>query len=335
MCEITQQENCFLNAMVNGICTHYDEWLHRTYMWPMDEGRLKEEHGQIITNYENTTVEIFAQFRQDPVPVAAIMEWGGINRNTHDEINDYIYNLNPDNFPIDAEHRGISPYSYHMFLWNLSLGQRYNPQNPNYARGSASNWRIASWTKILAAYDPQHYFIYDSRVAIALSYIALHLSQPVIWIIPGFSVAMRDRQAYNNFRIAIGRGRRPTLGRIPQGWTQRARIYYLYLELLKRLAQNHFIRDQYDIYDTDRTDNFMRQITPGGRNSNDMLLPPTGDEIRAAYEMVAKQFIGEEDKFQNARKTFAIMAHLEKMFFMMKEDVLKKQVVPGMQSHQA
>lgn len=313
MCEITKQEDDFLEEMVKGICTHYDEWLNRTYMWPMMNGRLKVEHGQIVSSYEDKTVGSFASFH-DPIqhvettePVKRILDWGGIDRNVDQEIADYAYYVN------------------HIAMVNglvevLSLAQKHRPEETRRAPGRITNWRISSWSKILAAYDPKRYFIYDSRVAIALSYISLQLGLDVIWSIPTFDLAARDRQAYQNFREDIRRATR-RLGPIHRPWTLHTRVYFLYLELLKRLAHNDFIRKAYNNYDTDRTDEFMQKITPRNRTAK---LPPTGDEIRDAYERTASQFIGFGKEFQEERTTQAIRAHLEKMLFMMKESILQK-----------
>ena len=40
--------------------------------------------------------------------------------------------------------------------------------------------KLSSWTKILAAYDPNRFWIYDTRVAIALCFL-----DPYEWFIPG------------------------------------------------------------------------------------------------------------------------------------------------------
>ena len=45
---------------------------------------------------------------------------------------------------------------------------------------SVKNTPLASWTKILAAYDPERYWIYDSRVAIALKTLVHEYD----WFIP-------------------------------------------------------------------------------------------------------------------------------------------------------
>ena len=161
--------------------------------------------------------------------------------------------------------------------------------------GATSYKRIASWTKILAAYKPGEYFIYDSRVAIALSYISRELSLPCFWRIPS------PREKTANIQNAAEREIRKKIAfeafEKSCTNTRKADIrvcYSLYLRLLKKLAVNNRIQDAYQRFNVRLTNNEHLD----------------GAVIRAAYTNCG--FNQEQ----------AIMAHLEKMLFMQKETII-------------
>ena len=147
MCEITPQESVLLDKMVNGICTHYDEWLNRIYMWPMKYG--KPINGKTKkTKYERETIDLFTEEKKGyhykittqkgnelKKTIDAILDWGGIGKRKK-AVEDFYENI--DRINTQQSLRDV-----------LRLGQNQED----------ADWRIASWSKILAAYDPAHFFI--------------------------------------------------------------------------------------------------------------------------------------------------------------------------------
>ena len=151
---------------------------------------------------------------------------------------------------------------------------------------NANGDRIASWSKILAAYRPGTLFIYDSRVAIALSQISLVLGTTCFWNLPSPSEetgqprtpdAQRKQEAFLQFQNRCRQ----------QGDEYNIKVCYkLYLSLLKGLAQRQNIKDIYR--------NYVAQYS----------------NIGAAYAAIG---LSEEQ---------AIMAHLEKILFMQKDNII-------------
>ena len=272
MCEITQQESDFLDAMVNGICNHYDEWLNKEYRWPQNRNAKDEQSTVLIFN------EHSKHLRRGYIEesIFNIFYWGGgdlaISRTAErTDFSNAIRNLNlPEN-----EHASLDTI--------LSMG--------NNRRLS----RIAFWSKVLAAYKPGEFFIYDSRVAIALSYIALKLDDtPCYWIVPmdpGTSIRNRSFIGFENRSIGDVIQANQNAHHIQVGNDPNS-CYHLYLELLKRLAEREEIQKRY------------KRLSP---------------KIKAAYK---KMFSFIKDK--NERNHKSIMAHLEKMLFMMKESILQE-----------
>lgn len=78
--------------------------------------------------------------------INAILRWGGINRLKKERLKHYICKIQ-----------------------KISEGDEIDSQT-----------LLSSWTKILAAYNPKKYFIYDSRVAIALKFLIREYD----WFIP-------------------------------------------------------------------------------------------------------------------------------------------------------
>ena len=146
---------------------------------------------------------------------------------------------------------------------------------------NGSDWRIASWSKILSAYKPGEYFIYDSRVAIALSYIWLKLKKECFWQIPPFFLPEEDKKVFKEIKKAISKSKKGKKAKKMDS------CYQEYIELLEKLAETKVFQESYNRLD---------------------------DGIRRAY---ADAFSGTDDE----KKKKAIMAHLEKMLFMMKEEI--------------
>lgn len=267
MCEITQQESDFLDAMVNGICNHYDEWLNKAYRWPQNRNAKDEQSTVLIFN------EHSKHLRRGYIEesIFNIFYWGGGDRAIaniaeRNEFSDAIKALNL----LQNEHPSLDTV--------LMMG--------NHPRHGYT--RISFWSKVLAAYKPGDFYIYDSRVALALVYISLTLRQPCLWSIPQDAGNMMD-QTFKGMNItvqnAVGRNLRNYHGEISVPIS-----YRLYLELLSRLANKKDILDRYNYLST---------------------------SIKSAYN---KMFAFIPDRKE--RKNKSIMAHLEKMLFMMKEDIL-------------
>ena len=163
---------------------------------------------------------------------------------------------------------------------------------------------IAFWSKVLAAYEPGVSFIYDSRVALALSYITLKCDdKPCFWCIPSDKgtppIPKRQFRDFNGTVEEVISKRRNNVEKqkVPT-------CYSLYLDLLKRLADKVYSKIQVGF------DPFATRPEP---NNNRI---PTSEAIKQNYLDV---FNGnDEEKMKNA-----IMAHLEKMLFMMKENILR------------
>lgn len=271
MYEITPQENAFLQTMVDGICERYDQWLENDYLWPRTYQRKDEK----------TTVLLFSEYSRHlrggyiEESIFNIFYWGGGDRAIshvaeRNEFSAAIRVLNT----LPHEHMDLGAI--------LRMGNQ--PTN-----GIS---RIAFWSKVLAAYQPGVFFIYDSRVAIALSFISLVLDSTCYWIIPNDPGATINNKSFIRFegmsiRNAIQanlNARQINIGADPNS------CYHLYLELLNRLAERREIIEKYN------------------RLSR---------EIRSAYR---RMFSFIEDPIEREKKS--IMAHLEKMFFMMKETIL-------------
>lgn len=105
--------------------------------------------------------------------IERILSWGGINKTKKSA------NMFENSFPI--------------FL--LELHRR----NGNLDRDLIDT-RLPSWTKVLAAYDPEQFCIYDSRVAIALRFLFRNDN----WFIPS-----PQRNDARHLANTIGRGSEP------------------------------------------------------------------------------------------------------------------------------
>ncbi len=249
---ISEMTDASLEKMVEGICDHYGEWLDNVYRWPNRPNSCKAKD-------EQKTVRLFDEYskllREGKIEdsIAGIFEWGGARKTKHvkQEQTDFanaIQKLNHEgNVDLDAILDTI-----------LDLGN--NPKT--------HSSRIAFWSKVLAAYKPGKYYIYDSRVAIALSYISRKLALPDVWRIPPNSKKCKGICHFSNHSNPC---------------------YRRYLELLRRLAKKEKIKGRYD------------GLSP---------------EIKDAYDKMFDMF-----QDQNERKQKSIMAHLEKMLFMMKDKI--------------
>lgn len=250
----------YLEMMVNGICAHYDEWLDNAYRW---DSKDEQETVQVFDDCSKRLRK--GEIRQ---AISDIFRWGG-GASFKDEQEDFssvIQKLNQ---------RKDEPCLEEI----LYLGNK------------DGRIRIAFWSKVLAAYRPGEYFIYDSRVALALSYISLRLKVPCIWDVPKPRRTKKEKRFKEFSDKSIADAIRDSLpGKMREIRTDSNICYPLYLELLESLAAKKEIKRRYNG------------------------LPR---EIQVAYE---KMFGRIKDK--DKRKQKSIMAHLEKMLFMMKESIL-------------
>lgn len=98
--------------------------------------------------------------------INAILDWGGITLgdNGINQFIDEIQNVNRNYANIQPEDNNFDQEVSEI----LNRGRNNN------------DWRISSWSKVLAAWKPGTFFIYDSRVAIGLSIV----KPDVTWAIP-------------------------------------------------------------------------------------------------------------------------------------------------------
>lgn len=271
------------------------EWMSKPYDW---KGKNEIDTVREFCDYSKNLADALEQKGNVQKAVEDILKWGGINQhdNLPQELCDAVRSAAED--PVflrknasnqileDAKtikqllERGVKPVI-------REKSQRNNKRIEN------KDYRISSWSKIIAAYKPGTYFIYDSRVAIALSDIFLWLNLPCFWTIPdsrneesgtadsrwniwakeqfiGMCQRNRIHHNQNNANISEQEADIPT-------------CYKTYLKLLNALAQNRIIVEEYQKLDK---------------------------SIRKAY------------KDKKYTKTQAIMAHLEKVLFMKKDDIL-------------
>lgn len=299
-------ENSILNEMIKGIIRYNEEkgWLNQYYKWNARDNEI------------DTTIK-FNVFSRGNNDIPGLI--GAVHNATvegSESIADLERDANKDN-PEKEKIHILKECVRNVLNW----GGSYSPKELNdftialinirndiyYEKGTLLGTiehlleygadRIAFWSKILAAYKPGGYFIYDSRVAFSLSYISLFLDLPVIWNIPIPKISLRNRNAYRRFGLikeifGIIQANRKRYGLPPEGYNVQT-SYRLYLDFINRLAET-MIR------------------TRGFNPFADVPLAPSGNDIKRQYLLA---FNNDERK--------AVMAHLEKMLFMMKMDILK------------
>lgn len=256
-------------------------WFTQRYFWPMRNGKPKsnaQDELKTIKTFADLSEKLLKLLTQEHPDRESlvkyvkdiVVKWGGVRSAPVDTFVDKIQECNNK---IKNETFEIRECCITEIL-NLVKNQN--------SSDATNKYRIPSWSKILAALAPGKLFIYDSRVALALSYFCLKNNISCFWRIPkGNEVAEEYRRGYGNFmskyrekNLAGDRADIPT-------------CYFRYHQLLQELARNDTIKTAY------------------GK------LPQS---IREAYNNVG---IGNEND-----QTPAIMAHIEKMLFMMKEDIL-------------
>ena len=143
-----------------------DESIDLTYRW---KGKNAKDVDVLFSQWHNELVGVrTASPKASKGKLASvidqILKWGGINR-------------------LKAERRD---HYVEKIRLGISRGQEID-----------ENTLLSSWTKILAAYEPEEYWIYDSRVAIALKTLVPEYD----WFIPtrrNDSVGSFLRNRYTN-----------------------------------------------------------------------------------------------------------------------------------------
>lgn len=128
------------------------------------ENRKKGSQGEVRLNIENTYWDWNSRLKKDPESVIKeILNWG-FGETT------------------DKNREGIVEKHCNS-IKNLFKYGKENIDEILFQRKDklfSKSWEnIASWSKVLSAFDPDNYFIYDSRVAVALNIIS-----PEEWYLP-------------------------------------------------------------------------------------------------------------------------------------------------------
>ena len=122
--------------------------------------KLSEQLDSALGADENHRFEVVGN------AITAILDWGNISlgENGINQFIEEIQNVNRNYADIQPEDNNFERNVREI----LRRGRNGN------------DWRISSWSKILAAWKPGTFFIYDSRVAIGLSIV----KPDVTWAIP-------------------------------------------------------------------------------------------------------------------------------------------------------
>lgn len=267
-------------------------WFNQKYFWPMTKG-YPDKNAQ----REFETTEDFAKFKE---PLEKLLNTMISNRQNRLDNNSLLIELGIHFQKIVVDWGGITQAK----IPNLCFFMNQRIDNLDNLDQLTLDWvndnilnrkkNIASWSKIFAALKPGKLFIYDSRVAIALSYFCLETNQPSFWNIP-------DPRPDDDFKRFAQQCKTSRRNQNPEDMDI---CYSRYHDLLKTLAapgsdKTRPIRDAYNRLDK---------------------------RIRDAYE-------GTDEKKHQAGFTRdqAIMAHIEKMLFMMKEPILDRYRTPWQQ----
>lgn len=170
------------------------------YFWPKDQNAELEDAVNLrFDGYHNRMLTALRRNDNDALMevMRQILLWGGIIR-WNEEEQEYRNDLRDETYTLFAS---ILRRLYNH--WNdnqlfdggrLLVGGDFVLANTNtqisYSCPVCTQTTLSSWTKILAAFDTRRFWIYDSRVAIALSFI---YANEHIWFIPGANNAEANR----------------------------------------------------------------------------------------------------------------------------------------------
>ena len=285
-CKIDRADsNAILDGLIEWIANsnNYNRWMNQKYMWPLRNNRAiigasREPETVRKFSFYSSCIQLASDENALRKSIASILEWGG-NSDNENELNDFcsaaIKLNNTENknicFVLD---QGIPPKNrFNSSRWEPNCGTKQS--------------RVSFWTKVLAAYKPGYFFIYDSRVALALSFISIKSNSPCIWAIPQDAGDIQNEYFIQNLEDhkKICEVIQKNRDDFKVGQADIPLCYRLYLELLNKLSENQEIVLQYRNLDT---------------------------RIRDSYSM-----LGFSEKQ-------AIKAHMEKMLFMMKESIWTK-----------
>jgi hypothetical protein len=304
----------YLCKMVSGIVENYDRWLTRKYMWLMKERR--PEKG---TKFESATSIEFNGFSKRLLHSLENSSNNPEDINLQNDVLQAVLEiLKWGKFPIKPGEKTRAPEDFTRALIAIKNANRDLTTKEILVQGKVpgnsntdSSWRIAFWSKCLAAYQPGACFIYDSRVSFALSYISWKLNLSCFWAILGDRGVSTDNKC---FRGAEGMSIKEAIAKNLTDTNSEnksvPKCYDLYLKLLKKLSDRKVIQDKY-LY----TNNSV--INDDIRNAYNNIFP-IADEDRNSDDIVR-----DKDGCPLVSKK-AIMAHLEKMLFMMKEHILQE-----------
>ena len=309
------------------------KWMQTVYYWPIKYGKMQQN-----TRFEiETTLDFYGYSRwlhyamnqgdkgrsSAEDCIASILWWGGLKQ--HLENVPQFYDALAS---IKASIKEGKPKKLEEIV---ELGS--NPQN--------GNDRISTWSKILAAYMPGTCFIYDSRVALTLTYLSLKNGSPCYWQIPD-DQSDEDRKIgkryfkcedgtvdEENIETATKKNRQGMVKNADNATFMRAAGLQNIVNLFNKDNEDKEIIEWFE-NGLDIPECYCRYLTfldslaesAPIRDAYDRL--PIG--IRDAYDKVF-DFIS-DSKMKHHK---SIMAHLEKMLFMQKESIL----VPNKSSQKA
>lgn len=205
MCQLEHAINSLLAVVnQNNAIDHITEE-DMTYNWKDSDGRIndEEETNNLFLHYRNqineriNNLDLLEGTENEPGPVYKVLDWGLRPRNVRNfrSLNDRYSRLLQR---INQERQNQNMDQMDNNLIEQALALTDNRTTP-----------LSSWTKVLAAYNP-NFYIYDARVALALVFLfntgnaRLENGQMYNWFIPitpGSRNITRLAREINNGRI--------------------------------------------------------------------------------------------------------------------------------------
>jgi len=193
-------------------------WMETEYRWPQSP-KIPKKEDETIFEFNHYSQEL-RQAIDKTECIRKILKWGGITRKE-------------DLIPVFSKAiKTIKKNSINGINGIKSLFPK-----------DMCKLRIASWSKILAAYLPGICFIYDSRVAIALCQISMELGVNSNWnlLSPKMDGDKKKQEVFERFKNAC----HYTCRNDPEDIFN---CYCRYLNLLEKLAQHTSVQDAYRKY---------------------------------------------------------------------------------------